>query len=342
MDCPCSRRAAQLRPVAYDNLHEYTRLRLSAAQSNTERYATEFVLKLLKRRLVSSPAAFSATLDQHLRSLRPTDRRGKATDLRRLRDQVDRTNEDFLDDDEQEDTLNDVADAATSALGALSAEEERLLRELKSWVSRARGRADSKAAKLIAWLNDTLKPKGQWNDQRVIVFSEFRATQEYLRLLLSQADLAEGTGEHARLLLLYGGMPLDRREAVKAAFQAGPDKAAVRLLLATDAASEGMNLQNHCHRVVHESVPYPPTRLEQRNGRVDRHGQHASEALIYHFVSAGYHERLREARSVTASALDADLEFLMRVAVKVNTIREDLGKVRSVIAEQVEEVSPVK
>jgi len=75
--------------------------------------------------------------------------------------------------------------------------------------------------------------------------------------------------------------------------------------------------------------------MEQRNGRIDRHGQRAKEVKVYHFVGKGYREA---AAGVTAnvSDLEADLEFLMRAAVKVNTIREDLGKVGPVIAELVE------
>jgi superfamily II DNA/RNA helicase len=46
----------------------------------------------------------------------------------------------------------------------------------------------------------------------------------------------------------------------------------VRILLATDAASEGIDLQLHCHRLVHVETPFSPARMEQRNGRVDRHG----------------------------------------------------------------------
>ncbi|MHB1851977.1 MAG: helicase-related protein, partial [Acidimicrobiales bacterium] len=62
----------------------------------------------------------------------------------------------------------------------------------------------------------------------------------------------------------------------------------VRILLATDAASEGIDLQRHCHRLVHVEIPFSPTRLDQRNGRIDRHGQPSSEVLIHHFVGAGW------------------------------------------------------
>ena len=60
----------------------------------------------------------------------------------------------------------------------------------------------------------------------------------------------------------------------------------MRILLATDAASEGIDLQNHCPRLIHYEIPWNPNRLEQRNGRIDRHGQQAAEVLIYHFVGS--------------------------------------------------------
>jgi len=77
--------------------------------------------------------------------------------------------------------------------------------------------------------------------------------------------------------------------------------------------------------------------MEQRNGRVDRHGQKADKVLVYHFVGKGYKDRETRDFSGRVSEMEADLEFLMRVALKIETIREDLGKVGVVIAEQVEE-----
>src|SRR5438874_1612952 len=126
------------------------------------------------------------------------------------------------------------------------------------------------------------------------------------------------------------------REAIKAAFQADPAAAAVRILLATDAASEGIDLQNHCSRLIHYEIPWNPNRLEQRNGRIDRHGQRASEVNIYHFVSSKFRDA-PVGEDLNVGELDDDLEFLMRAVRKVEAIREDLGKVGPVIAEQVEE-----
>ena len=135
-------------------------------------------------------------------------------------------------------------------------------------------------------------------------------------------------------MTLYGGMDPAERERIKAAFQFDPVHSPVRILLATDAASEGIDLQNHCHRLLHFEIPWNPNRMEQRNGRVDRHGQRAKAVEVYHFVGKGY--KAAAGAATTVSDLEADLEFLMRAAIKVNTIREDLGKVGPVIAEQVE------
>ena len=83
-----------------------------------------------------------------------------------------------------------------------------------------------------------------------------------------------------------------------------------RILLATDAASEGIDLQLHCHRLVHYEIPWNPNRLEQRNGRIDRHGQKAPEVLVHHFVGAGYED-------AEPGSLEGDLQFLFAAAKKV-------------------------
>ena len=328
--------------AAYQWLDEYTKLRLNNSQDDTERYASEFVLKLLKKRLISSPAAFASTLEQHRHSLRHAARPQYIAQSRPsvgiLRRQLDGVEEDFADDELFEEATADTLDAATRLFHSPTPEEEALLNRLGEWAARAQSVADSKARTLIQWLQENIKPGGVWSDRRVIIFTEYRATQKWLMTILSTAGFIEGaTDETRRTLLLYGGMPTDQRERVKAAFQADPAVAPVRILLATDAASEGIDLQNHCARLIHLEIPYNPNRLEQRNGRIDRHGQRESEVKVYHFVGAGYQQRLRGALTQPPGALEADLEFLMRAAAKVEAIREDLGKVGPVIAAQVEE-----
>jgi superfamily II DNA/RNA helicase len=125
---------------------------------------------------------------------------------------------------------------------------------------------------LIGWLNEHIRPNGAWDIQRVIIFTEYRDTQNWLQSVLASEGLTGGD----RLITMYGGMDSKDRERIKAAFQTDPKNSPVRILLATDAASEGIDLQNHCSRMIHFEIPWNPNRLEQRNGRIDRHGQRAS------------------------------------------------------------------
>jgi superfamily II DNA/RNA helicase len=314
-------------------LEEYARLRHQDNADQTEHLATEFVLKLLKKRLFSSPAAFAATLAQHEKSLRQARRRAAAPRPSPgiLQRQIDAIDEEYADDEEAETTTHDAVEAATRLFREPTPQEEALLREMRDWATAASARPDSKAQQLIRWLHATLKTGGKWADERVILFTEYRATQKWLETLLASEGFTGGD----RLLTLYGGMHTEERERIKAAFQYDPAGSPVRILLATDAASEGIDLQNHCHRLIHYEIPWNPNRMEQRNGRVDRHGQRAKEVCVYHFVGKGYKERRGGVR--TAGDLEGDLEFLMRACEKVEQIREDLGKVGPVIARQVEE-----
>lgn len=314
-------------------LREYTSLREQNVRDATEQFATEFVLKLLKKRLFSSPAAFATTLARHRETLAG---RGKGKTPARpavgiLRRQIAQMDEEYADDAEYEDATDGAVETSSRAFTDLMPRERWLLEQMAAWADKASARRDCKTRALIAWLRDIVKPDGKWSDERVILFTEYRATQNWLQEILAAEGLA--TGE--RLLTLYGGMDDAQRERVKAAFQASPEQSFVRILLATDAASEGIDLQNHCHRLVHFEIPWNPNRMEQRNGRIDRHGQRR-DPLVYHFVAKGYGKQ-PEPGTVPASELEADLEFLARAAEKIEQIREDLGKVGPVIAAQVEE-----
>lgn len=312
---------------AHRALRLYGEARQASAAADGERFATEFVIKLLKKRLFSSPAAFASTLEKHVKTVGLGGSTGEA---RVWQKQLENADEDQANDEDYETTTLEAIETASKVARPLTAEEKKLLGELREYASTAGSLADSKAKALIAWLTAIVRPKGNWSNQRVIIFTEYRTTQKWLHGLLAAAGLATGN----RLLMIYGGMDLQEREEAKAAFQADPEISPVRILLATDAASEGINLQNHCHILVHNEIPWNPNRLEQRNGRVDRHGQKAKEVEVFHFVGKGFNEVTPTA---TPGELEGDLEFLMRAALKVEAIREDLGKVGPVIAEQVEE-----
>ncbi|RME80748.1 MAG: helicase, partial [Planctomycetota bacterium] len=289
--------------------------------------AMEFVLKLLKKRLFSCPESFASTLEKHYETLFKSKKHSglSLSSFKNLQRKWEEAEEDYSDDGEKEEKILEVIEATTSLVHCLEAEPREALEKLREWAEKARKKADSKAKKLIEWLETHIRPKGKWSKERVIVFTEYRTTQKWLYGILSSHGFTEKDGKtkEPRLQMLYGGMPLEEREKIKAAFQASPEISGIRILLATDAASEGIDLQNHCSRLIHYEIPWNPNRMEQRNGRIDRHGQKAPEVFIYHFVPKGCQNQTGQ-----AGDLDGDLEFLYRVAQKVEKIREDLlGKV---------------
>ncbi len=158
-----------------------------------------------------------------------------------------------------------------------------------------------------------------WTERRVILFTEYADTKRYLVSLLSAA--LEGTDRaEERVLQFHGGMGDEAREEVQRAFNSDPREHPARILVATDAAREGVNLQAHCADLFHVDIPWNPSRLEQRNGRIDRTLQPAAEVRCHYFV---YPER----------AEDRVLETLVR---KVDIVQRELGSLGAVLLAQLE------
>jgi superfamily II DNA or RNA helicase len=157
-----------------------------------------------------------------------------------------------FEDEDGHEASDDEPGMVLSAPGLMDAESERLILERLVGLAAAAAGHDSKTRVLIRLIRRVREP--------VIVFTEYRDTL---------AHLAEVCGGHADVAMIHGGM--DRRERAEAvcAFNRG----AAGLLLATDAAAHGLNLQSRCRLVVSLELPWNPVRLEQRIGRVDRIGQ---------------------------------------------------------------------
>jgi superfamily II DNA or RNA helicase len=291
-------------------------------RTDSAKVAADFVVTLLKKRLFSSPAAFLRTLEVHRDTLtreRPAVASPPPTVLKTLFDEVDAA----LDDE-----TSDVGDAAREALAAAasteasrpSSEELALLDRMLAYARNAAVTEDARTTRLLDWVSENVA-----GDERVIVFTEYRATQRYLQERLAARGIAG-----KRVELLDGTTDEHERERIKSQWQEPPSDYPVRVLLATDAASEGISLQRHCHLLAHAEIPWNPNRLEQRNGRVDRHGQTAPEVRVHHLVSAGW-------RGERRGSLEGDFDFLARVVEKVEQIRLDLGSAGPVIARQIEE-----
>lgn len=129
----------------------------------------------------------------------------------------------------------------------------------------------------------------------VIVFTEYRDSLEHMARALGR--------EHA-VAMVHGGLPGEARAAALDAFVRGR----ARVLMATDAASEGLNLHDRCRWVIHVELPWSPTRLEQRTGRVDRLGQtrrvHATCLVAEGTGEVALVTRLEQRRARISAALD--------------------------------------
>ena len=313
---------------AHALLDEFAALRRKRLTSRRGKASIDLITLLLKKRLFSSPRAFAHTVGVYLETVQArTKKAGPAA-----QDVVPEWLEGFFDDvsayDDEE--LADAEDDATARSGKIQAEltdtseqEITLLRRMEAWAARYENGPDAKAKELIAYLRAVCLPDGKhWTNERVVVFTEYRDTQIWLKELLAQEGM---DGEQVQLL--FGGMDAHRREQLRLAFGQPPDQNKVRILLATDAASEGIDLHEHCHRLVNYDIPFNPNKLEQRIGRIDRYGQ-AMTPEVRHFIGGGW--------ETAGDKYAADLEFLSRIAVKVARMEEDLGTVNAVLAEAVQ------
>ena len=211
-----------------------------------------------------------------------------------------------------------VADSAATALWN---REQTLLNRMHEVADDARGRVDFKTRHLIAWIYENLCPdRPRWNERRVLIFTEnVIGTKRYLREMLEQAiagtDLAE-----ERIETIDGQTIGAKRKEIQRRFNADPAREPLRILLATDAAREGLNFQAHCTDLFHFDLPWNPGRIEQRNGRIDRKLQPAKEVRCHYFV-------------LPQRAEDRVLEVLVK---KTQTIKQELGSLSKVIDDDVE------
>jgi hypothetical protein len=118
-----------------------------------------------------------------------------------------------------------------------------------------------KDAELLVPSNNSILPELISKDPKVIIFTKYKDTLDYLEKHLKTKDFDT--------FVMHGDMSLNARAEIFGKF----DRAKKAILIATDVISEGLNLQRLASNVVHYELPWNPNRLEQRNGRVDRIGQ---------------------------------------------------------------------
>lgn len=215
---------------------------------------------------------------------------------------------------------------------ALWRREQALLDKLQAIAEKARCVPDAKTVKLIDWIRENLCPElpplgrapkaapPRWNNRRVLIFTENReGTKRYLRTMLEQAVQHTDRADE-RIEVIDGLTSGPRRKEIQRRFNADPAQDPLRVLLATDAAREGLNFQAHCTDLFHFDLPWNPGRIEQRNGRIDRKLQPAAEVRCHYFV-------------LPQRAEDHVLDVLAR---KTETIKKELGSLSKVIDDDIE------
>lgn len=324
-----------------------------ASTSRRAQAAAGLLLVGLQQRLLSSTEAFARSLKVHRRTVQRHWEKakeiraeaGKALEedahlFTTSADADDERAEWTEEQLESEETAQIEAVTAAAEAGAkrdASAEalwhrEQELLDKMQEIAEKTRHLPDAKIRRLMDWIRDNLCPDlppfgkapvgatPKWNNRRVLIFTENReGTKRYLKTILEQA--IEGTDRaEDRIAVIDGLTSGKRRKEIQRRFNANPAKDPLRILLATDAAREGLNFQAHCTDLFHFDLPWNPGRIEQRNGRIDRKLQPADVVRCHYFV-------------LPQRVEDRVLEVLVR---KTETIKKELGSLSKVIDDDIE------
>ena len=287
--------------------------------------ADRLVITNLQKRLLSSVDAFARTLAVHQRTLADKQQQQREAQLELLEGGVSADSE--LADLSDDEVLNLEEAQTRSALHqtiAADQSDQQLLEQMAQIANAHRHQPDPRIQKLAAWLREHLCPglgtgDLQWQPTRLLIFTDYVDTKRYLERQLRQL-LGEREAEQ-RVASFSGGMSEDNRERLKAQFNADPDQEPLRIRIATDAAREGVNPQNHCKHLIHFDIPWNPSKLEQRNGRIDRKLQQAPQVWCHYFLLEDRPE-------------DRVMEVLVR---KIEVIRQELGSLSPLVQRQVDE-----
>ena len=284
-----------------------------SAKQNGTKPGGDIVTMLLKKRFLSSPFAFGITLSHYVAS-----KVGRGLS----EDEYDDIFGEGQSDEEEGLWEQDEAEKLRESKGSdpLVSAVPGQLETLIEWGLSYESRADSRLDGLVDFLDAVCRPDGKsWSNERVVVFTEYAHTVDWVTRVLSQRGYTDG-----RLAVIQGSTATEDREYIRSQFTADPTRERVRVLLATDAAGEGIDLQNYCHRLVNFDIPFNPSRLEQRIGRIDRYGQ-TEEPQVYHFVPVA-----------DSSTYAADLNFMERIARKIAQVEYDLGSANQVVGEEIQ------
>ncbi|WP_302492793.1 helicase-related protein [Gemmiger sp.] len=221
-----------------------------------------FLLIIMQRMVTSSTAAIQQSLERRL------------SVLKEQRTCVGNLKEEDLDE------LN-IEDGVEEAIEAISLDMDLEIEELQQIVFLAKQaqfqNRDAKVEPLIMEIDAILSAD---RSQKIIIFTEFVATQKYLQELLVNIGYS--------VTILNGGMSIDERNAAMQEF-----KTSTSIFISTDAGGEGLNLQ-FANIIINYDLPWNPMKIEQRCGRVDRIGQQRDVHIYNFIVGETVENRVRE------------------------------------------------
>lgn len=258
----------------------------------------------LLKGFLSSPSACLQTLDGRLKRI---DLR-----LRKLRGELVSTEEDGEDLDEVEQLPLLAEEGRRPRLMRDLGEDQNSLGELRRLVEAVDAPAFGKLQRLLRLLNE-LGVDGSDGSPRVIIFSERIATLTFLQ---EQLMAALGAGADV-VRVFHAGLPDTEQTGIVESF--GKADSPIRVLLASDVASEGVNLHYYCHLMIHFDIPWSLITLEQRNGRIDRYGQHETP-LVYYLLTVSQNETVK-----------GDLRILERLIEKEQEAHKNIGDAATIL-----------
>nr|WP_245705838.1 helicase-related protein [Halobellus clavatus] len=284
----------------YDDVTEYIREYYNLAQEE-ENQAAGFTMVIYQKRLVSSIYAIRKSLENRMRAIQND---AVAEDLSdEVQDLIPRysTEPETLTDAERA-RVEEALETVTITLNQSQVQQE-LDRVKQLWQQAKNIETDSKARLLRQFVDRILSEDP---DEKILIFTEYTDTLEYLRdEVFADHDVAQ----------VYGDLEQSRRREEMSKFEEEAN-----LMLATDAAQEGLNLQ-FAHIMVNYDLPWNPIRIDQRMGRLHRYGQeHTVEIRNLFFADT------RES------------EILNLLIEKTNQIESDLGMRSDVLGRVLEDV----
>lgn len=254
----------------------------SKLKTSRDQYALRMVATVLRKRAASSMAALRVTINNRMHNLAEAVERVEVRrdHLRSLRKGETIPDEALtqLEIDVHRSFLAQIR-AAGSKIRSIEQEKEDLL-ELEELAVQCSVETESKAERLLAEIAAVHETQPH---DKFIIFSEYTDTVDWLIGFLSR------NGYEGRIVRYVGG---DLRKSDRKKALADFAKTEFPLLVTTDAASEGLNLQDHCHRVIHYELPFNPNRMLQRQGRVDRYGQTEACQFAYLYAEDTYEGEL--------------------------------------------------